>query len=236
MTALLPFPHQEEPLRTPAQNRTIHGLVSELAKASGLERDDVTPTLRTLCRAASGQEHTSQLSEASAKVVIRGLQQELGKYRPASAARGKALPDAAPHEPWGARGGPARLKLVTARQRAVLAEVFRLVGMDTPERVAGFCQRQCGHPQPRTHAEYDQVIGGLRGILVRTQNRPEELRARAAALVGHRGLDAWKAGFVADLLHQYDTAGPGAARVFTPAKLIKLVECEVAVAASRAAA
>lgn len=216
-------------LRTPAQNNRMHGLLAQLRR-TGLDDDGAKVLLRDLCRQYSGQDHSSRLSRAEADLVIRALQGRVNNLIPGRPpVRGPS--QAAERVPWGPRGaGPRKRRLVTAEQRAYLSALFSHAGMGTPEQQVGFCQRQCKHDRPRTMDEFDQVCEPLKAI-IRRKTPPEAALLRVRALQGHPALDEWKQNFVEDLARQLDQAEREGrlARVLSPGKLAKLIECEVAV-------
>lgn len=210
-------------VRTPGQNRQIHGLVARIAKASGLGRDEIDPLLRRLAREASGQEHTSQLTSSQAGYVIGKLERELAGYGAPPAA-----PVAAPHAPWAPRGeGPREGVGITPRQQYVIAALYALVGWSERARQIAFCQRQCKVPWPQTQLHADAVITPLSAIALR-QVRPREIWDRFQALDGDTRLTRWEAGFVADVCAQYSAADASGRldKVLTPHKLAKLFEVE----------
>lgn len=210
--------------RTPGQNRAIWGLMSQLARASGLDREELDPTLRRIVREVSGQEHTSQLSASQAQSVVRKLELELAAYaKPAPAPR----PASRPHEPWGERGEePRDVARITPAQQVMITGLFRLLGKSRQEQV-GFSQRQCKKPWPQTFEDADKLIEPLKAMLKR-QVRPREIWARFQALDGNPSLNTFERGFVADLCRQYTEADQVGRldRVLTPGRLQKLLEIE----------
>lgn len=220
-------PAQAMPPRTLDQNRRMWGVVAELRRLSGLAADDAEEVLRRCCREASGQEHTSQLTQVQAEVVIGKMDREISGYsKPAESVERK--PE---RKPWGERGpGPRGGQAITPKQQAVLQALFEQAGLDTRERQMGFCKRQFGVPWPQTQANADALYEPLKAMILR-RVKPSELQARTHALVGNGGLDAWKANFIADLDRQFsDAAKTGKMKtVITTHKLLKLIECELAV-------
>lgn len=209
--------------RTPAQNRTLYGLISDLRRRAGLSEDDAMAVLRRVCREVSGQEHSSRLSVGQADEVIRRLGVELDAYRPAKAPQPRRDPK------------PEHMEL-SERQVRVLDALFAQAGLVAfPARVK-FCQRQLeGRSRPTSQSDYNKLATPLAAMVVRRE-RPEDVRTRVAALVGVAGLDAWQSTiFLPDLLRQFDAASTPAqlAAVVTPHRLAKLIEAEEAVAASR---
>lgn len=215
--------------RTPAQNRELWGLVNELGRATGLDRDEVVATVvRTLAREVSGQEHTSLLSEGEAEQVLGKLRREVGKYRPRPAGR----PAPARHEPWGKRGpGTRDEQPITAFQREVIRALFELCGKTTTREQTQFSTRQCKEPWPQTQAHADALITPLTSMALR-KIQPRAALARVQVLHRHAALDDWQLAFVDDLLRQFaaaETAGT-LDKVLTAHKLIKLLEAEARVA------
>jgi hypothetical protein len=207
------------PGRTPAQNRAIWGLKSQLERA-GLAADDAEATVRRVCAEVSGQEHTSRLTPTQAGRVIDQLQRLVQD----AACRGPATRNAepAPHTPWGPRGpGPREAVTISGRQQEVLQAVFRQAGMRTPEQQRGFAMRQCKRPWAQTQRDYDKLIEALYAIVLR-EVTPAQVLARARALVGHPRLDAWQERFIPNLVEQLEGGGG-----LSTHKLAKLVEAEL---------
>lgn len=223
------------PLRTTAQNRAIWGLVSRIAAASGLSRDELAPMVQNACKAESGQEHTGALTAPQAQRVIQRLQRELDGYAPREVApirsaseappRLSVHPEPAPHVPWGPRQvGPRESLPMTPFQGVVLGGLFRLCEYTDLRKQRAFCERQTGKSWPTTQTEADAVITPLSAMALRKVDA-EDIRARVAAL-GKVRLDRWKTGFVADLARQLEER-PGKAAL-SPHKLLKVLECEAA--------
>jgi len=205
--------------RTAGQNRRMHGLVGQLAKATGSTRDEAKESLRRHCREVSGQEHSSRLSRYQANQVIQRLEVELAGQRT------EQQPD---REPWGQRGpGPRAGQNITSRQTEVLQALFQQAGMGDRKRQMVFAKRQCKAPWPQTQHHYDQICEALKAIILRTTAASDAWR-RAKALRGRAELDDWKRHFIADLCRQFEHAADDDAidTVLTPHKLAKLVEAE----------
>lgn len=212
---------QPSGLRTPAQNRTMWGLVQGIAKASGCSKDEAEEALRACCREVSGQEHSSRLSQVQANRVITLLQARVPVASPA--------PASSPPRPP-ARGAPARGDaLITQRQQDVIRALFVQVGMGDRARQMGFCRRQCKVPWPQTQAHADQLVEPLKAMAIR-HVQPVDAWQRAQALVGHQRLNAWQQQFIPDLVRQFRDAEPDKRldKVLSPHKLLKLIEAEVA--------
>ncbi len=217
------------PLRSPAQNNAIWGLLSRIATASGLDRDDLKPLLHDICVTASGQGHTSALTGAQAQVVIGRLERELATYTTSEAKpAGDTAPKAAPHAPWGPRGPGARdERRITHFQNVVIDGLFTLCGFDSLERRQGFCKRQVQKTWPETMKEADALIQPLAEMGLRKVDKADVER-RVVALRNHPGLDRWKVQFIDDLCEKY--TGANRRTVLTPFRLIKILECEAAIA------
>lgn len=212
--------------RTPAQNRTLYGLVADLRRRAGLPEDDAVAVMRRVCREVSGQEHSSRLSIGQADEVIRRLGTELDAYRPARAPKPPQV---------GRKPAPEHTDL-SERQVRVLNALFTQAGLvGLPARVK-FCQRQLeGRGRPTTQSDYNKLATPLAAMVVR-QVRAEDVRLRAEALVGAAGLDAWQSQiFLPDLVRQFAEASTPnqLAAVVTPHRLAKLIEAEDAVEAHR---
>lgn len=201
--------------RTPAQNRQMWGLVTQLAKATGCSREEAQEALRACCVEVSGQDSSSRLTEAQAHQVIRMLEQRTPRQRPASE---RPSPPASAH---------ARPGAITPRQQEVLLALFVQVKMTSREQQMGFCRRQFKLPWPQHNGHVDQLITPLKAMAIRHVTGAE-MRQRALALRGDPGLDAWQVGFIADLLRQT------VVEIHTPHKLLKLIEAEVACRRSEA--
>lgn len=212
--------------RTPAQNSQMWGLVAQLRRLAGLSEDDAAEVLRKHCREISGQEHSSKLTVRQAEAVIARMAAEVGGYhgkRPAPA-----------RLPWGRRGdGPREDQRISPRQQQVLQALFVQAGLDTRERQMGFSRRQCGQPWPQTQSQADAIFEPLKAMVMR-RLQPSDALARFQALAGRPGLDKWKRDFVADVLRQFGEA-QDIATVMSPHKLLKLIECELAVEAEEEA-
>lgn len=212
---------QSSGLRTPAQNRTMWGLVQGIAKATGCSRDEAEETLRACCREVSGQEHSSQLSQVQANRVIAMLQARVPTASPASASSPQLPP---------LRGSSDRSHaLITQRQQDVIRALFVQVGMEDRARQMGFCRRQCKVPWPQTQAHADQLVEPLKAMAIR-HVQPVDAWRRAQALVGNAKLNAWQQQFIPDLVRQFQEAESDKRldKVLSPHKLLKLIEAEVA--------
>ena len=215
--------HAQPKLRSASQGRAIWALAGQIAKAAGVDKDEIA---RAATQAASGQEHTSRLTEGQALRVIQHLQARLAEYAPKAPT---SKPQPAPHQPWAPRTpGPRESLPMTAFQGVVLNGLFALCGMGGIGDRARFCRRQTGETWPRTQAEADKVITPLSAIAMRKVDG-DDIRRRVIAMQGHVALDRWKTGFVEDLVEQLD--GPDPKARLSPHKLLKILECEAAVAA-----
>ena len=207
------------PLRTLPQNRRMWSLIGELARASGLDEDELKESVvRPLCMKVSGQVSTARLSQYQADQVIAGLEKQLAEYRPPAAA---CLPGApAPQE-------ARHAGRVTPAQQKHVAGLFAQIGYAMPEARRKFCERQIGKPWPQTMADADAIIGGLKPQVLRSV-KPREIWARFQALDGHPALDAFERGFVKDVLRRFTEAEAGRHldKVVTTGRLLKLIEAE----------
>lgn len=220
--------------RTEPQNRQIWGLVSKIRKAGGLDEETADLVVRGACRAASGQEHTSQLTIPQAGRVIDHLQRELAKYNaPAASPPPEQHAPSRRHEPWGPRGGARADEPITPRQQAIVTGLFGLLGWDRA-RMTGFSRRQTGRLWPQTQAEADKLIEPLKQMVMR-QVTPVALWERAKAVRGNVALNAFLRSQIstmcteaerADAAHRLD-------QVFNPTRLLYILEAEAV--ASRAA-
>ena len=122
------------PVRSPAQNRKIYGLLAEIRRTSGLSQDDVEALKVRLCVEVSGQEHSSRLTPAQAKRLIGRLANEL----PARDDADRKVQRQAPPDKRG----------ISQRQVAVLQSMFRQAGMTSQQEQMKFARRQCGKPWP----------------------------------------------------------------------------------------
>lgn len=208
------------PQRTPAQNRAMWGLVSQISRQDGSSREEAAEVLRACCVQASGQEHTSQLTPDQADQVLALMRQRVGVSSTASPPRPPAR---------GRPVAPSRTGGITPRQQEVIAALFRQVGMTDRGRQMNFARRQCKVPWPQTQAHADQLIEPLKAMAIR-HVRPMDAWRRAQALLGHDRLDAWQRRFIPDLVRQFQEAEPAGTldQVLSPHKLLKLVEAEVA--------
>lgn len=195
--------------RTLAQNRKLHGLLVEVQRKSGLNKEDAAALLRRLCRAVSGQESSARLSVAQAERVILALIGELG---------GKPAEAGEPERPQSA--GDA----ITPQQQRYVSGLFELLGWDRTRSIA-FCRRQCGVPWPQTRRHVDQLVHALEAMVSREVD-VEDVRRRLERLAGaDLSGDSWKAGWVADVALRLAEASD-ARRFLTPGRLVKLAEVE----------
>lgn len=212
--------------RTSAQNQAIHAAMSALARASGLSRDELDPSLRDLCRDVSGQTHTAQLTVGQAGIVLDRLNRRLKEYAPPE-------PVAAPHQPWGPRGpGTRDEQPVTEFQSSLIGDLFTLCGYpeSDPKRRQRFILRQCGNLWPQSMEEADKVIQPLTEMSVRNIDR-DAMRLRLTALSAFK-LTAWETQTVANLAAGLD-AGRAVTAVFRPGTLGKIMEIEAACLAGK---
>lgn len=214
---------QAQLIRTPSQNRAIHGLVGRLGRQ--LNREDADGVLRQICREASGQEHTSRLTVAQADMVIGALNKRLsGTATPALAPAPPTTPSA-DRTPWGPRGpGPRDEARISPTQQRVLSALFAQAGIDTAERRQAFSQRQCGKPWPQTTTDCDAVFEALSAMILRGVD-VTDLLARAQALVGRPAsrTHPFFSVFLPDFVAQLEARGKQA---LTTHKLRKLLEAE----------
>lgn len=193
--------------RTHAQNGRIHGLLGQLSKLSGTPTGEMKETtLGDICAQISGQRESHILDVTQANLVIAALEERVARY-------GKGTPSTP--TPTAPRGDT----LMTPAARKVLAGLYDLMGWDEP-RQRGWSEHQCGHPQPRTLTEGDQVIAPLRQMVERSWTRAEEL-ARVQRLQEHAKLDRWeRETFLPDLVKKLR------AQRLSSGQLLKLVEAE----------
>lgn len=209
--------------RTVVQNRTIWGLARKWSQATGLSTEDGRELVRTITADVSGQESTRKLTEAEAAQVIRRLDQTVRDVG------GTPRPTAKPQQP------PKRTKgRTTPGQQRLITALFEQLGWDDQRRRMGFCRRQCGHPWPQSQVHADQVIEGLKAMVMR-QVDPGDIRQRVEGLVRDHAdkLDAWQGVFLPDLLRQFNDAATlnvPLRTVLTPHKVLKVLEAELAVA------
>ncbi len=209
---------QAKRVRTPAQNRVIWGLVTQLAQATSGTKIEAEEAVRAICREVAGHDHTSRLTEGQADVVISRLRARLpqGQGRPAapSAPVGKSRQDAP----------------ITPRQQEVIGALYRQVGWDDRGRQIAFARRQLKLPWPQTQLHADAIIEPLKAIALRHTD-PADAWRRAVALRESPHLDAWQRQFIPDLIAQFVVADAARdlKKVLSPHKLLKLIEAEVAV-------
>lgn len=217
-------------LRTVAQNRTIYGLRRDLC-ALGMEPEEVATLIQDQCRALSGQEHTSQLSQVQAAALIQDLQARLRALQPTPTTTPRPRPgraqqaEARPHEPWGERAVDRATQPITARQLEVIDRLAADAGLATlPQRVGFYARQLQGRRQPRTQADADKLIEPLKAMILRRVT-VEEVQARLDALAGHSKLaqNSFFPGWVADVRIRLKKEGK---KGLTPARLAKLVEAE----------
>ena len=225
-------------VRSPAQNRSIYGLVAEIGRRASLDTEGRRELLSGVAREVSGQEHTSLLSPSQAEAAIRLLRRRADDWaplpvapsvRPSAPPHPTAMPEKAEHEPWGMRGQPRPVETITPRMQAVLSGLWTLAGMESPQQQRGFTERQCKKPWPQSQQDFDKLFEALSSIALR-KVQPRAAWERFQRLHGNPGLNAWQVGFVADMLRQYASADDVGRldHVLTPHKLRKLVEAEVA--------
>ena len=200
--------------RTPAQNNAIWGLLSKLS----LGAEDRKGLLRQLCNEVSGQEHSSQLTQAQAQEVIRRLQGRAPSQSGAPPPTKAQAEDATASEP-----------MLTPAQQETLAHVFRQAGMTTLAQQRTFCQRQIKRPWCQTNQDFNAVYQGLKAIVLRDLD-PTDFQRRVDALVNHPALDAWQLSWAADVSRQCREAAERGRldRVPTTNRLETLIAAELA--------
>jgi hypothetical protein len=97
-------------------------------------------------------------------------------------------------------------RLLPAKQREGLERMAQDLGW-SPERLAKFCERQCGHGRPLTTKQGNQVYHGLEHILLRLM-RPywgafTNLVARLCA--GRGEMNEWERGFITTIQGKLET-------------------------------
>lgn len=212
------------PRRTEAQNRAIWSAVSDLTRL-GLSKDDAQATMRDICRAVSGQEHSSLLSETQAAEVITRLHARLTSTPAPPVQRQAQRQPSAPHDPWGPRQPVDRAEArVTPRMIEVLGFLFQDADMGSLPQQVAFTRRQLkGRSRPETLADADALFEPLKAIILRRTTLPE-IQARLAAVAGRPELDDFLRGFVPDVIGRVEKQG---LKAITPGRLAKLVEAEV---------
>lgn len=208
-------------LRTPAQNRVIWGLVTQLAQATGAAKAEAEEAVRAICREVAGHDHTSRLTEGQADVVIARLRARLPQS-PAPA----TMATTAASVSMSRQNAP-----ITPRQQEVIGALYRQVGWDDRGRQIAFARRQLKLPWPQTQLHADAIIEPLKAIALRHTD-PADAWRRAVALRESPHLDAWQRQFIPDLIMQFTVADASRdlTKVLSPHKLLKLIEAEVAVA------
>lgn len=201
--------------------RAVRGELSRLAKATGLDVEDLKVQV---VRGITRQDHLSACTPHQAGLVLDHLRRELAKYPSATRP--------APHEPWGERGDqPRDIATISPRQQHVLAGMYAMAGMDTPQKRAAFAMRQCKTPWPQTQQDCDKIYQALGAIILRSVPRAELLRRARAALASDR-IDAWqRLTFLPGIIAALEGDEP-----LRPGAIPKLLEAEARVAGVEIAA
>jgi len=156
--------------------------------------------MRSICKEISGQDRSSELSEAQADRLITELEKRVTGTR-------VMAPDAD--------------GMITKRQQGVLKHMYKDAAVNKP---TAFCQRIIKKPWPQTRAEGNKVFEALEAMICRKLSRVDvETIVWELLSIKFKGrLTTWEKDFIADLNRQLEDPESGKYR--TGGKISKVME------------
>ena len=200
-------------VRTVTQNRQLWGLVGQLAKLTGLGKEEAVELMRQECAEISGQRSSAALTGPQAAKLIAKL-----KYLA-----------------WRASGGEGRAKSKEQRTKTysplesvskAMLELIEHLWEDARiyqgKSRQGFTKRITGKPWPQTIDDGSKLIEALKGVVERRSSLVE-LFCRANRLLKQRAdrLTDWERGFLEKIREELRSG-----RMITSGAIGKLKEIE----------